>query len=114
MIKNDHDLFLSHNLRLILSKHTKLFDGTLGKYPDKPMHINLEEGTQSVYCHPYLVPLVYMDTFHQELNRLVNTGVLSQMQDTEWGLPMFIMPKKDGHVKWVADMRELNKVVKQM
>ena len=40
-------------------------------------------------------------------------GVLSPARDTEWGLPMFIIPKMDGRVPWVSDMRELNKVIKK-
>ncbi len=51
------------DLRGLLSKHRKLFDGTLGKYPWEPMHIELEEGAQPVYRWPYPIPMVYMATF---------------------------------------------------
>ena len=84
------------DLRMLLSRHTKLFDGSLGKYPGKPMHIELVEGAQPVYRRPYPVPMVHMETFKRELNHLVELGVLSPTRDTEWGLPTFIVPKKDG------------------
>ncbi len=77
------------------------------------MHIELKDGAQPIYWQPYPVPIVRMDTFKKELDHLVEIRVLSPVQDTEWGLPTLITPKKDGRVQWVSDMRELNKVIKR-
>ena len=102
-----------NDLRKLLRKHTKLFDGTLGEYPGVPMHIELEPGARPVYHRLYPIPHVHLATFKKELDHLVEIGVLSPARDTEWGLPTFIIPKKDGRVRWVSDMRELNKVIKK-
>ena len=51
--------------------------------------------------------------FQEGTGSFVEIGVLSPVRDTEWGLPTFITPKKDGRVRWVSDMRELNKVIKR-
>ena len=63
------------------------------------MHIELEQNTQPVYRLPYPVPQVHLETFRKELQHLVDIGVLSPVRDTEWGLPTFITPKKDGRVR---------------
>lgn len=44
------------DLRALLSRYTKLFDGTLGRYPGEPMHIDIDPNATPVYRRPYPVP----------------------------------------------------------
>ena len=71
----------------MLEQHTKLFDGTLGKYPGEPMRIELEPNAKPVYRRPYPIPQVHLRIFKQELEHLVKLGVLSPVRDTEWDYP---------------------------
>ena len=65
------------DLHKILSKHEKLFDGTLGVYPHKKFHIDIEEDATPVHAKPYTVPRIHLETFKKELMHLVNLGVLA-------------------------------------
>jgi len=43
----------------MLNKHNQLFDGTLGKWKGKPIHIQLKEGATPYHAKPYAVPKAY-------------------------------------------------------
>ncbi len=54
-----------------------------------------------------------MKTFKKELNHLVRIGVLAAQQESEWASPSFIIPKKDGRVRWISNLRQLNKAIRR-
>ena len=97
----------------VLRDKSKMFDGTFGVYPHKKVHINIDPDAKPVHARPYPVPRIHLNTFKKELDHLVEIGVLLPQQESEWALPSFIIPKKDGRVCWISDLRQLNKVIKQ-
>ena len=81
-------------------------------YPHK-VHIEIEPDAKPVHAGPYLVPHIHLSTYKQELNHLVHLGILIPQQESESASPSFIIPKKDGKVHWISDLRQLNKVIKR-
>jgi hypothetical protein len=78
------------DLKQVLSEFTKLFDGTLGVYPHKKFHINLEPGAKPRHARPYPVPVIHLETFKKELIQLCEIGVLQPQGASEWSSPTFI------------------------
>jgi hypothetical protein len=89
-----------------------MFDGTLGVYPHKNVHIDIDPNAKPVHSRPYLVPQIHLKTFKMEVDHLVRKGVLASQQESEWASPSFIICKKDGRVRWISNLHQLNKVIR--
>ncbi len=100
------------DLLWVRQENNKMFDETLGVYPHKKVHIDIDPNAKPVHFRPYPVPQIHLKTFKKELDHLVRIGVLAAQQESEWVSPSFIIPKKDNRVCWISNIRQLNKVIK--
>ena len=103
----------------ILTNHSVLFQGLnnrqLGIFPNRKYHIDLQLGAKAYHIkQPYSVALHLLEPVKKEILRQLKLGILERCYSTEWGMPMFIIPKPDGSCRLIADFRELNKVTKQL
>ena len=101
------------NVFKTLNKYSKLFDGQLGRYKGPPHTIHLKDGATPYHGKPYKIPQTYEASLKAEVERLVQIGVLKKVNHSEWGAPCFIIPKKDNSVRFLTDLRELNKRIKR-
>ena len=97
----------------LLKEFPRLFDGTLGKWNMGAYHIELRPDATPYHARAYPIPKAYTETLKVEVNRLVEAGVLKQVNRSEWVAPTFIIPKKDGSVRFISDFRELNKRIRR-
>ncbi len=89
----------------------RMFDGTLGVYPHNKVHIDIDPNAKPMHSRPYPVPQIHLKIF-MKCNHLVRIGVSASQQESEWASPSFITPKKDGRVRWISNLLQLNKVIK--
>lgn len=96
-----------------LRNTTEIFDGKLGHYKHEKIHLELEPNSVPVHSKPYSIPEKNKPAFLKELEHLVAIDVLEEAPPSEWASPTFIIPKKDGRVRWISDLRALNKCLKR-
>ena len=100
-------------LERVLRKHEILFDGTLGSWKNEHVSLELKEGAEPYHARAFPIPRIHVDTIKTEVERLCKIGVLKKVNRSEWAAPTFIIPKKDGSVRFISDFRELNKRIKR-
>ena len=116
VVKTCKDLTASEQLELLklLNKFEDLFDGTLGSWKSDPIDLELQDPNCKPYhAKPYPVPHSQEQKLRDEVSRLEQFGVLRKINRSEWASPMFTIPKPDGSLRSLADLRELNKRIKR-
>lgn len=99
----------------IQEKHSELFHG-LGHMKDEYMYkITLEEDAQPFSLSvPRKVPLPLYEETKKELDRMLESGVISKVdRPTAWCAPMVVTPKANGKVRVCVDLTALNRYVKR-
>ena len=87
----------------ILQKYEELFDGTLGTFDMEPYNIELAEGATPFHLkRACTVPQAYLKRTKVEVDRLCSLGILEEINDSEWAVSTFIVPKKDQTILFIG------------
>ena len=55
-----------------------------------------------------MVSIINKETFHKEIQRLLKLVVLTLVQHSQYGTPIFIIPKKEGTVRFIIYYLSIN------
>ena len=92
----------------ILEGFEDLFDDTLGDWETEPVNLELNPYYKPFDSKYYPIPRIKKETFRKDIKRLVKIGVLTPVQQSQYGTPIFIIPKKEGTMRFIKDYRRLN------
>ena len=92
----------------LLEYFEALFDGTLGNWATDPVDLELNPDYKQFNSKYYPFPRINKETFRKELKRLVEIGVLTPVQKSKYGTPVFIIPKKEGTARLITYYLRLN------
>ena len=79
---------------LALSNILSNFYGFLCNWDTETVDLELNTDSKPFNSRYYLVPRINKTKFQKELKRLVEIGVLTPVQQSQYGTPVFIIPKK--------------------
>jgi hypothetical protein len=98
----------------LLHKYEDLFDGSLGTWKTDPIQLELKDPNVKPYhAKPYQVPHSQEKHLKDEIRLLCKYGVLRKINHSEWACPIFTISKVDDSLQSLADLSEVNKVIKR-
>ena len=93
----------------LFKNYSSLFDGTLGKVPNVKIHLDLKPNSKPFCARAYKIPHNILEIARKEVEELCRIGVLEANVYSEWGAPCLFRAKKSGGVRFLTDLRQLNK-----
>jgi hypothetical protein len=87
-------------------KYESLFNGT---WKTKPVSFQLKKGSKPYHGRAFPVPKIHKEVLIREIERLCKLGLLERQQESEWASPSFIVPKKNGTLRFLSNFQEVNK-----
>jgi len=75
--------------------------------PGNIKNIELKENIKPYHAEAFPIPKSREETLKKEISWLCQLAVLKNINNSEWTAPTFIIPKKDGSVRFISDFKEL-------
>ncbi|XP_026546854.1 uncharacterized protein K02A2.6-like, partial [Notechis scutatus] len=92
----------------------EVFDSSLGKYQGAPISFNLDPNIAPIRLKPWRVPFALKPKINEQLNKLIEQGVLEPTDHARWETPIVTPVKPDGSVRICGDYKAtLNRALQQ-
>ena len=92
----------------LLKDFEDFFDSPVGDWDTETIDLELKPGYKPFNSKYYPAPIINKETFCKDLKILLGIEVLTLVQYSQYGTPIFIITKKEGTVRLITDYRRLN------
>lgn len=99
----------------LLRDFAELFDGKLGHSTGEPVELTLKEGARPIYHKPRQLPFALKDKVKERLDEMEKLGVITKINDSEWGTPLVPVIKENGDLRICGDYKvTINRVIEDV
>ncbi|KAI4887000.1 hypothetical protein NFI96_027939, partial [Prochilodus magdalenae] len=95
----------SENLESVLNRHAEVFSKELGTLRGFEASLTLRPDQQPKFCQARVVPYALRPKVEAEIERLLQQGVISPVQFSDWATPIVPVMKKNGSVRICGDFK---------
>ncbi|XP_054259754.1 uncharacterized protein K02A2.6-like [Macrosteles quadrilineatus] len=101
------DTNTSEELDKLLTNFQDIFKAEIGEINSEQGHIQLKEGAKPIFFKPRQVPYALRKAVEDELglHRLESSGIISKVENSQWGTPIVPVTKPNGSVRLCADYK---------
>lgn len=101
------------NLSLVLEKHAKVFDDSLGTLQGFNAKLIVDKSAKPIFCKPRPVPYSIRSQVEAQLDRLVHRNIIEPISFSDWAAPIVPVMKPDKTIRICGDFKmTVNKVSK--
>ncbi|KAJ0172353.1 hypothetical protein K1T71_012326 [Dendrolimus kikuchii] len=100
------------NVTEFSSRYAEVFADGLGRFTGGKVSISVREGARPVFLRARPLAYALREPVERALEQLVQDGILTPVERSDWATPIVPVVKKDGNIRICADYKlTLNKVI---
>lgn len=89
----------------IKAEFSDVFKSGLGKYNISTVSLPIVKDAIPVFCKPRPIPIAWRDALSKHIDELVKSGVLIQVDSSDWGTPLVPILKPSGDLRVCGDYK---------
>ena len=92
-------------LQKLLQKYDNVLNKQLGHCTKVQAHIQLKSSATPKFFKPRSIPFAYLDRVKEEIQRLVEAGILERIDTSLWQLRLYLLKKTNGKIRICGDFK---------